>query len=86
MNCAWPVSQAYGGAAEAANKATGSLTTLRQTIVDVRESLGTAIANSTTFQTAVKRIQETAERLLASALSQRVSAHDQDRSQVPPLA
>jgi hypothetical protein len=56
----------YGGAAAAANKATGGLATLRETIGDLREALGTAIAHSATFKSAVEAMQEATQRLLAS--------------------
>ncbi len=56
----------YGGAAAAANRATGGLATLRETIGDLREALGTAIAHSDSFKSAVLAIQDAAQRLLAS--------------------
>lgn len=57
---------AWGGAAAAANKATGGLATLRETIGDVREAMGTAIANSKAFADGVKKIQDAASALIAS--------------------
>jgi hypothetical protein len=56
----------YGGAAAAANRATGGLATLRETIGDLREALGTAIAHSNSFKAAVLAIQDAGQRLLAS--------------------